>query len=114
MGPEPFTIDVPGEALDDLRARLARTRWPEPLPYLGWAAGADAGYLKDLVAYWAAGFDWRVAERRLNSFAQFTADIGGQRVHFVHERGRARAHSRWCSPTAGRARSLSCSSSRRC
>jgi Epoxide hydrolase N terminus len=55
MGSEPFTIEVPAEALDDLRARLARTRWPKPLPYPGWAAGADVGYLKELVAYWAAG-----------------------------------------------------------
>jgi hypothetical protein len=114
MGPEPFTIDVPGEALDDLRARLARTRWPEPLPYLGWAAGADAGYLKDLVAYWAAGFDWRVAERRLNSFAQFTADIGGQRVHFVPERGRGTDPFPLVLTHGGPAASPSCSSWRRC
>lgn len=88
MDPTPFTIQIPAEVLDDLRVRLARTRWPDPLPYPGWVAGADIGYLKELVAYWAAGFDWGAQEQRLNSFAQFTADIGGQRVHFVHERGR--------------------------
>src|SRR5215469_17813255 len=60
----------------------------DPLPYPGWAAGADIGYLKELVAYWAGSFDWRAQERYLNSFAQFTADIGGQRVHFVYERGK--------------------------
>jgi pimeloyl-ACP methyl ester carboxylesterase len=49
------------------------------------------GYLKELAAYWAAGFDWRAQERHLNSFAQFTADIDGQRVHFVHQRGRGPA-----------------------
>jgi pimeloyl-ACP methyl ester carboxylesterase len=87
MGPEPFTIKVPAEVLDDLRSRLARTRWPGALPYPGWVAGADLGYLKELVAYWAGSFDWRAAERHLNSFAQFTADVGGQRVHFVHQRG---------------------------
>ena len=88
MGPKPFTIEVPAELLDDLRSRLARTRWPDPLPYRGWAAGADISYHKELVAYWTSAFDWRAQEQYLNSFAQFTADIGGQQVHFVHERGR--------------------------
>jgi pimeloyl-ACP methyl ester carboxylesterase len=87
MGPKPFTIEVPAELLDDLRSRLARTRWPDPLPYRGWAAGADISYHKELVAYWTSAFDWRAQEQYLNSFAQFTADVGGQRVHFVHQRG---------------------------
>jgi pimeloyl-ACP methyl ester carboxylesterase len=88
MGLEPFTIQVPAGVLDDLRSRLARTRWPDPLPCPAWAVGADIGYLKELVAYWAGPFDWRAQQRHLNSFAQFTVDIDGQRVHFVHERGR--------------------------
>jgi len=104
MGPKPFTVQVSAEVLGDLRSRLARTRWPDPLPYPGWTAGADIGYLKELVAYRASALDWRAQELRLNSFAQFTADIGGQRVHFVHGRGRARTRSRWCLRTAGRAR----------
>jgi len=90
MNPQPFTVQVPAEVLDDLHSRLARTRWPDPLPYPGWAAGADIGYLKELVAYWAGSFDWRAREQYLNSFAQFIADIDGQRVHFVHQRGRGR------------------------
>lgn len=88
MGPKPFMVHVPAEILDDLRSRLDRTRWPGRLPCPGWAAGADVGYLRELVAYWASSFDWRAQERQLNSFAQFTADVDGQRVHFVHERGR--------------------------
>jgi hypothetical protein len=63
MGPKPFTIEVPAELLGDLRSRLTRTRWPEPLLYPGWAADADLGYLKKLLAYWAGSFDWRAAER---------------------------------------------------
>ncbi len=51
-------------------------------------AGADIGYLKELVAYWASAFDRRAQERHLNSLAQFTVGIDGQRVHFVRERGR--------------------------
>ena len=90
MGPKPFSVQVPAEVLEDLRSRLARTRWLDPLPYPSWTAGADPGYLNDLVAYWADSFDWRAQESYLNSFAQFTANIDGQRVHFVHQRGRGR------------------------
>jgi len=90
MSPKPFSVQVPAEVLEDLRSRLARTRWLDPLPYPGWTAGADPGYLNDLVAYWADSFDWRAQEHYLNSFAQFTANIDGQRVHFVHQRGRGR------------------------
>jgi len=57
MGPKPFTIEVPAEILDGLRSRLARTRWPGPLPYPGWVAGTDLGYLTELVTYWAGSFD---------------------------------------------------------
>ena len=88
MHPQPFTVHVPDEVLDDLRSRLAHTRWPEPLPYPGWISGADLNYLRDLVGYWATSFDWRAQERRLNSFPQFTADVDGLTVHFVHQRGR--------------------------
>ena len=88
MNPQPFTIHVPDDVLDDLRSRLARTRWPHPLPYPGWASGADLDYLRDLVGYWATAFDWRAQERRLNSFPQFTADVDGLSIHFLHQRGR--------------------------
>src|SRR5438105_292977 len=88
MQPGPFTVHVPDEVLDDLRSRLARTQWPEPLPYPGWASGVALAYLRELVAYWATSFDWRTHERRLNSFPQFTADVEGLTIHFVHQRGR--------------------------
>jgi len=88
MQAKPFTVEVADEVLDDLRARLARTRWPEPLPGPGWTYGVDRGYLRELVGYWEGSFDWRARERWLNGFAQFMAEIDGQIVHFVHERGR--------------------------
>src|SRR5438094_5615492 len=88
MQPRPFTIHVPDEVLDDLRSRLARTRWPDPLPYPGWSSGVDLAYLRDLVGYWATSFDWRAQERRLNAFPQFTADLDGLTIHSVHQRGR--------------------------
>jgi pimeloyl-ACP methyl ester carboxylesterase len=86
--PQPFTVNVAEEVLDDLRARLARTRWAEPLPGSGWGYGVELDYLRELVRYWEASFDWRARERWLNSFPQFTAEIDGQAIHFVHQRGR--------------------------
>jgi len=82
----PFRIGIPQADLDDLRERLARTRWPAELPGAGWEAGVPVGYLKDLAGYWAAGYDWRAHEARLNQFPQFTTVIDGQTVHFLHVR----------------------------
>jgi pimeloyl-ACP methyl ester carboxylesterase len=86
----PFTIEVPDAVLRDLRDRLDRTRFPgRTAPE--WRAGTDPDYLRELVAYWRDGFDWRARERELNAFPQFTAEIDGQRVHFVHVRAREAA-----------------------
>ncbi|TVL94486.1 epoxide hydrolase [Streptomyces sp. SAJ15] len=82
----PFRIDIPQADLDDLRDRLARTRWPDELPGAGWDYGVALPYLKELVGYWADGYDWRAHEARLNGFPQFTTVIDGQRVHFLHVR----------------------------
>jgi len=84
----PFSIRVPDAALDDLKQRLARARFPEPLPPAGWAYGTDLAYLKDLVGYWRDRFDWRAQERRLNQFEQFTTSIDGLPVHFIHRRSK--------------------------
>ncbi len=88
MEAEPFEIRATAEALDDLRARLGRTRWPDEVADAGWGQGTDLAYLEELVAYWADGFDWRAQEERLNSLAQFRATVDGFGLHFVHERGR--------------------------
>jgi microsomal epoxide hydrolase len=82
----PFRIDIPQADLDDLRERLARTRWPDQLPGVGWDYGIPLDYVRDLAEYWRDGYDWRVHERRLNEFPQFTTLIDGQRVHFLHVR----------------------------
>jgi len=84
----PFTIRVPDEVLSDLRSRILRTRWPDQAPGPAWAQGTDLGYLKRLLGHWADGFDWRAQERRLNAFKHFRAELGGTRIHFVHERAR--------------------------
>ena len=83
---EEFRIDIPQAELDDLRDRLGRTRWPDQLPGVGWDYGIALDDVRELAEYWRTGYDWRVHERRLNSFPQFTTEIDGQVVHFLHVR----------------------------
>jgi epoxide hydrolase len=82
----PFTIDIPQADLDDLRDRLARTRWGADLPGVGWSRGVPVSYLRGLAEYWRDAYDWRVHERTLNSYPQFTTEIDGQNIHFLHVR----------------------------
>jgi microsomal epoxide hydrolase len=82
----PFRVDVPQDDLDELRRRLAATRWPGEVPGAGWDRGVPLEYLKELAEYWRTGFDWRAAERRLNRFPQFVTEIDGIDVHFLHAR----------------------------
>jgi pimeloyl-ACP methyl ester carboxylesterase len=84
--PRRFAVTVTDEALNDLRARLRNTRWPDEAPGAPWSQGTDLGYVRSLAEEWAERFDWREQERRLNSHPQFTALIDGWRVHFVHHR----------------------------
>lgn len=79
----PFRIDVPQADIDDLRARLARTRLPQPAPGDDPAYGVTNAWLIDAVAGWA-GFDWRAQEERINAFPQHLTEIDGQTVHFLH------------------------------
>jgi pimeloyl-ACP methyl ester carboxylesterase len=83
---QPFTIAIPQADLDDLRERLARTRWPSQLPGVGWSRGVPLDYLKDLAEYWRTAYDWRKHETRLNAFPQYTTEIDGQNIHFLHVR----------------------------
>lgn len=83
---KPFHIQIPQADLDDLHRRLAATRWPTELPGGGWDRGVPLDYLKELAEYWRTGYDWRAAEAKLNSFPQFTTDIDGANVHFLHVR----------------------------
>jgi epoxide hydrolase len=81
-----FRIDIAQAELDDLRARLESTRWPDQLPDSGWDYGIPLDYVQQLAAYWRTSYDWRVHEQALNAFPQFTTVIDGQRVHFLHVR----------------------------
>jgi pimeloyl-ACP methyl ester carboxylesterase len=82
----PFRIAVSDDALDDLRQRLARTRWPEPECVDDWSQGIPLSYTKELAAYWEHDYDWRAREALLNRFDQFTTDIDGLTIHFIHQR----------------------------
>src|ERR1700722_18375169 len=84
----PFRVHFPDSALHDLRARLARVRWPDEAPLEPWSVGTSLSYMKGLVAYWHDHFDWRVQESKLNDFRQFTVPLSGIGVHFLHEEGR--------------------------
>ena len=82
----PFRIDVPDAELEDLSDRLARTRWPDELPSVGWSYGVALEYVKDMTEYWRTSFDWRKQEAVLNEFPQFTTTVDGTNVHFLHVR----------------------------
>src|SRR3569833_924363 len=74
---EPFSVQVPDDVLDDLRARLARTRWPDQIPGTGWEYGTELAYLQELCEYWRDGDDWRQAEKQFNSWEQGVTSFVG-------------------------------------
>ena len=88
MAVQPYTINVPDDVLEDLRHRLNHVRWPDEIPGAEWDYGSNLDYIKELVAYWQDGFDWRKAEAGLNAFANFYTTIEGQGIHFIHEKGK--------------------------
>ncbi|AVT37189.1 epoxide hydrolase family protein [Plantactinospora sp. BB1] len=83
---KPFRIEIPQADLDDLDRRLANTRWPTEMPDRGWERGVPLDYLRELVEYWRTSYDWRAAEAKLNSYPQFSTEIDGANVHFLHVR----------------------------
>ncbi len=84
----PFRIDVPQSDIDALRARLANTRWAPEIDNGDWAFGVNGTYLRELMAYWQDGFDWRAQEAQINSLPQFCTEIDGVPIHFIHVRGK--------------------------
>jgi epoxide hydrolase len=86
MGIRPFRIAVPDTDLEDLRERLARTRWPDELPGVGWDHGVPVAYLRKLADHWRVDYNWRTQETALNQLPQFTTKIDSQTVHFLHVR----------------------------
>jgi pimeloyl-ACP methyl ester carboxylesterase len=86
---EPFRVAVPEAELEDLRARLARTRWPRPGTVQDWSQGVPLDWLRELCEYWRTEYDWRRLEARLNALPQFRIEIDGVGIHFIHVRSPA-------------------------
>jgi pimeloyl-ACP methyl ester carboxylesterase len=88
MDVQPYKIEIPDAVFDDLRARLARTRWSDEIPGSEWDYGTNLAYIKELVEYWRTGFDWRAQEAVINSFAHFRTTVDDMGIHFIHEEGK--------------------------
>ncbi|GAB3985539.1 epoxide hydrolase family protein [Plantactinospora veratri] len=83
---KPFRIEIPEADLTDLAERLRRTRWPDQLPDAGWDYGIPLERVRELADHWRTGYDWRRQEAALNELPQYTTEIDGQNVHFLHLR----------------------------
>jgi hypothetical protein len=84
----PFHVGFPEKALIDLRRRLTATRWPDRETVTDQSQGVQLAKLQQLVSYWQTGYDWRKIEARLNSLPQFSTEIDGLNIHFIHVRSR--------------------------
>jgi pimeloyl-ACP methyl ester carboxylesterase len=84
----PFKVQVSQAGLDDLRRRIAETRWPDKETVADRSQGAQLAQLQELVRYWGSGYDWRKAEAKLNALPQFKTNIEGVDIHFIHVRSR--------------------------
>jgi pimeloyl-ACP methyl ester carboxylesterase len=80
----PFRVDTPEEAIADLRRRIDATRWPSRELVADRSQGVQLATLQELARYWATDYDWRACEARLNALPQFTAEIDGVDIHFIH------------------------------
>jgi hypothetical protein len=84
----PFQVDIPDEALDDLRRRIAATRWPSKELVNDRSQGVQSATIQELARYWATDYDLRRVEARLNALPQFTTEIDGVEIHFIHVKSR--------------------------
>ena len=84
----PFRIDVPEEALNDLRRRIAATRWPERETVADDSQGVRLATMQELARFWMTDYDWRKCETKLNALPQFVTEIDGLDIHFIHVRSK--------------------------
>jgi hypothetical protein len=84
----PFSINVPDEALLELRRRIAATQWPDRETVTDQSQGVPLATMRDRARYWATDYDWRRSEARLNALPQFITEIDGLEIHFVHVRSK--------------------------
>jgi pimeloyl-ACP methyl ester carboxylesterase len=82
----PFHVEIPEEQIDDLRRRIEATRWPSKELVEDRSQGVQLATLQELARYWGSDYDWRKAEAKLNALPQFTTEIDGVEIHFIHVR----------------------------
>jgi pimeloyl-ACP methyl ester carboxylesterase len=83
---QPFHLEIPEGQIDDLRRRIAATRWPSKELVADRSQGVQLATLQELARYWTNDYDWRKAEAKLNALPQFTTEIDGVEIHFIHVR----------------------------
>ena len=83
---QPFHLEIPEEQMDDLRRRIEATRWPSKELVPDRSQGVQLAMLRELARYWETDYDWRKAEEKLNALPQFTTEIDGLEIHFIHVR----------------------------
>src|SRR5262249_14622505 len=83
-----FQIEIPEERIDDLRRRIATTRWPTRELVADRSQGVQLATLQELARYWTSDYDWRRCEARLNALPQFTIEVDGVEIHFIHVKSR--------------------------
>ena len=103
----PFHVDIPDEALEGLRRRIAATQWPEKETVADQSQGVPLAMIQKLARYWMTDYDWRTCEARLNAVPQFITEIDGLDIHFIDVRSRTKTRCRSSSITDGQARSSS-------
>jgi pimeloyl-ACP methyl ester carboxylesterase len=91
MSIEPFTIPFSQPAVDDLRDRLRRTRWPDEIPGASWEHGVDLRFLQQICGYWRDRFNWKAQVERFSTFHHYRYSSENLRIHFIHERGKGPA-----------------------
>src|SRR6187200_2450142 len=80
----PFHVEIPDEALDDLHRRITAVRWPSKELVADRSQGVQLATIQELARYWATDYDWRECEAKLNALPQFTTEIDGVNIHFIH------------------------------
>src|SRR3712207_4248951 len=84
----PFRVDIPEEALVDLRRRIASTQWPDKETVADQSQGVPLATIQELARYWATDYDWRTCEAKLHALPQFITEIDGLDIHFIHVRSK--------------------------
>jgi hypothetical protein len=84
----PFQVDMPDETIADLRQRIAATRWPSKELVADRSQGVQLATIQELARYWTTDYDWHACEARLDALPQFTTEIDGVDIHFIHVKSR--------------------------